>query len=415
MSIQPELCPKIRQLEFQPVTHRGEQAWLVRDPDEITTTQLILPPILAQMTVYCDGLHNISEIYAALEQDVGGKLPAGVLEDAIHTLDEAFMLDNSRFQEQQRSTMNAFQNTDYRPMTLAGLTYSSDLDELSAQFNGYGAGDDTADAQTWEGWSGRGIVSPHIDYQRGGEVYAKTWARSKQAVADADLVLMFATDHKGGLGSLTLTEKPYETPYGILPTDVALVRKLAQAIGEKDAFRLEPNHRREHSVELSAVWLHHVSHQVRPHNPPPMVPLLIGSFQHFVMGHSHPTKDAKMINLTQTLKKETVGKRVLCVASVDLAHVGPTFGDSYMMDQHKRDKLVTTDTSLMEAVMLGDEERFYNEIAAVKDTNKVCGFSPLYLMLQFMGETTGKRIAYKHCSADAEDNSLVSICGLLLD
>ncbi|MEM9776619.1 MAG: AmmeMemoRadiSam system protein B, partial [Chloroflexota bacterium] len=181
------------------------------------------------------------------------------------------------------------------------------------------------------------------------------------------------------------------------------------------AFRLELNHRKEHSVELSAVWLHHVIHQVRPDNPPPMVPLLIGSFHHFVMGSGHPSKEAKMVNLIQTLKKETAGKRVLCVASVDLAHVGPAFGDSYIMDQYKRDNLITTDLSLMEAVVQGDEERFYSEIASVEDTNKVCGFSPLYLMLKFMGETKGKRIDYQHCSADAEDHSLVSICGLLLD
>ncbi|MEM9776130.1 MAG: AmmeMemoRadiSam system protein B, partial [Chloroflexota bacterium] len=310
MSIQPELCPKIRQLEFQPMTHEGEQVWLVRDPNEITTAQLILPPVLAQMTVYCDGLHDIPEIYAALEKDIGGKIPAGVLEDAIRALDEAYMLENARFHEQQQSTLAAFQNINYRPMTLAGLTYSGNLDELNAQFEAYGANDDPADAKEWEGWSGRGIVSPHIDYQRGGEVYAKTWARSKQAVANADLVLMFATDHRGGLGSLTLTEKPYETPYGILPTDVDLVRKLAQAIGKKDAFRLELNHRKEHSVELSAVWLHHVIHQVRPDNPPPLVPLLIGSFHHFVMGSGHPSKEAKMVNLIQTLKKETAGKRV---------------------------------------------------------------------------------------------------------
>ena len=290
------ICPKIRPLDFQPVTHEGEQVWLVRDPSEITTTQLLLPPILAQMTVYCDGLHDISEIYAALEKDIGGKIPAGVLEDALKTLDEAYMLDNDRFQTQQKATFAEFHSAPFRPMTLAGLTYSRDLTELKQQFDSYALDDDPAEASLWSSWSGRAIVSPHIDYQRGGSVYAKTWARSKQAVADADIVLMFATDHNGGLGSLTLTEKPYETPYGTLPTDINLVRQVANAIGPKDAFRLELNHRKEHSVELSAVWLHHTAHEVRPHNPPPMVPILIGSFHHFVMGNGHPSKEAKMQN-----------------------------------------------------------------------------------------------------------------------
>ncbi|MFK7800465.1 MAG: AmmeMemoRadiSam system protein B [Anaerolineae bacterium] len=415
MSYLSATCPKIRPLDFQSVNHQGEQVWLVRDPHEITSAQLILPPVLAQMTVYCDGLHDIPSIYAALERDLGGQIPQGVLEEALETLDEACMLDNDRFQQKKDEVVAEFRQAEFRPMTLAGLNYSQDLTELAKQFAAYAIDDDRAKIAEWDSWNGRGIVSPHIDYQRGGRAYAQTWARSKRAVAEADLVLMFATDHKGGLGSLTLTEKPYETPYGILPTEVELVQKLAKSIGKRDAYRLELNHRKEHSVELSAVWLHHIAHQVRPNNPPPMVPLLIGSFNHFVTGNGHPAQDRQMMRFVETLQETTAGKRVLCVASVDLSHVGPAFGDDYVMDEAKRTALVEADSSLMDAVVAGDEERFYSEIAGMQDRNKVCGFSPLYLMLKFMGETTGTRIAYEHCPADSEDESLVSICGLLLN
>ena len=410
-----EFYPKVRQLDFQPITHEGERASLIRDPSEISTDQLVLPPVLARMTLYCDGLHDIPAIYEALEAELGGQLPKGALEHAIQTLDESFMLDNARFRDKQSSVTAEFRNAPYRPMALVDRNYCRDLAELDLQFKEYGRDDDPSDIESWSNWSGRGIVSPHIDYQRGGAVYAQTWARAHQAVADADLVLMFATDHKGGLGSLTLTEKAYETPYGILPTDLDVVRALEKSIGSQDAYRLELNHRNEHSVELSAVWLHHVAHQVRPNNPPPMVPLLIGSFQHFVMGQGHPAKDSKMMGFVDALKQATKGKRVLCVASVDLSHVGHVFGDDYIMDGAKRQTLVHTDTSLMEAVSLGDGERFYSEIASIEDRNKVCGFSPLYLMLKYMETTSGHPIAYQHCTADAQDHSLVSICGMLLD
>jgi AmmeMemoRadiSam system protein B len=409
------ICPKIRLLDFQPMTHQGEQVWLVCDPREITPAQLVLPVVLAQMTIYCDGQHDIPAIYAALARDFGGELSQGILESALEALDEAYMLENERFRQKYNDVVADFRKADCRPMTLVGLNYSKDITELCEQFESYSFGDDPADLGRWSDWQGRGIVSPHIDYQRGGEVYAKTWTRSKNAVAEADLVLMFATDHKGGLGSLTLTDKPYETPYGILPTDLNLVHKLAESIGQQDAYRLELNHRREHSVELSAVWLHHIANQVRPGNPPPMIPLLIGSFQHFVNGDGHPAKDKNMVGFIEALKAATAGKRVLCVASVDLSHVGPAFGDDYVMDQAHRDELTRVDEGLIEAVKFGDEERFYAEIANLQNRNKVCGFSPLYLMLQFLGETSGTRIAYEHCPADAEDQSLVSICGLLLD
>ncbi|MEM7801452.1 MAG: AmmeMemoRadiSam system protein B, partial [Chloroflexota bacterium] len=242
------------------------------------------------------------------------------------------------------------------------------------------------------------------------------WSRAQEAVKACDLVLMFATDHKGGLGSLTLTKQPYQTPYGILPTDEALIDKLATAIGEDDAYRLELNHRHEHSVELSAVWLHHAC----PDNPPPMIPLLIGSFYQYIMSGSHPSKDPKMSRFLEALKAETAGKNVLCVASVDLSHVGPEFGDDYIMDQSKRDALVESDQGLIKAISEGDAARFYDEIAGIQDRNKVCGFSPVYLMLRYMAmenETNikGYPIGYQHCAADAKDHSLVSICGMLLD
>ncbi len=407
--------PKIRHLDFEPIMHEGEQVWLIRDPSEISTDQLLLPPVLARMTLYCDGLHDVPAIYSALENDIGGKLPAGILEQALNTLDEACMLENDRFKERQDTIVAEFRNAPFRPMALVDRNYHRDLEELEKQFAAYGANDNFDERASWNTWSGRGIVSPHIDYQRGGEVYAQTWARAHQAVADADLVLMFATDHNGGLGSLTLTQKAYETPYGVLPTDLNVVNALEKAIGKYDAYRLELNHRKEHSVELSAVWLHHIANKVRPGNPPPMVPLLIGSFQHFVMGGSHPTKDRKMMEFVNTLKSATEGKRVLCVASVDLSHVGPVFGDDYVMDRPKREALVETDGSLMDAVIEGDAERFYSEIAGIEDRNKVCGFSPLYLMLKFMEQTSGTQIAYEQCSADSQDQSLVSVCGLLLD
>jgi AmmeMemoRadiSam system protein B len=150
------------------------------------------------------------------------------------------------------------------------------------------------------------------------------------------------------------------------------------------------------------------------------VPLLIGSFQHFVAQDGHPSQDEEMMSFIETLIQQTKGKRVLCVASVDLAHMGPAFDDEFEMDNDQRIALEESDESLMAAVMAGDGERFYREIAAVQDANKICGFSPLYLMLRYLngrGQAPlhGHRIAYQHCSADQLDHSLVSICGLLLD
>ena len=59
--------------------------------------------------------------------------------------------------------------------------------------------------------------------------------------------------------------------------------------------------------------------------------------------------------------------------------------------------------------------RVYDQIAAVEDRNKVCGFSSIYLLLRYLQGTEGVQVAYDHCRADDEDHSLVSIAGILLE
>jgi AmmeMemoRadiSam system protein B len=132
------------------------------------------------------------------------------------------------------------------------------------------------------------------------------------------------------------------------------------------------------------------------------------------MNGGHPAEDPLLTRFIAALQAETRGRRVLAVASVDLAHVGPNFGDAFVMDIERRATLADSDRSLMEAVNQGDAERFYQEIAGVEDRNRICGFSSIYLMLRYLGPTSGLKVAYEHCPADAEDHSLVSICGLLL-
>jgi AmmeMemoRadiSam system protein B len=399
--------PILRPLDFQPVYHQGQQMWLLRDPLELTAYQLIVPAALAPMLAFCDGTRTVHEVYHAFCRFVGAPVDYDIITSTLATLDEACLLENERSRAARQSHLEAFRAQLFRAPTLAGLSYPADPDELAALFAAYSQGDNL---NGWGQWRGRGVISPHIDYQRGGLVYAKVWQRAVAAAQEADLVLMFGTDHNGSNGRITLTRQPYATPYGVIPTDTGLVDKLAAAIGPEEAFAEEIHHRKEHSVELSAVWLHHANRE-----PCPMIPILCGSFHGYVSNGHHPADDGKLNAFVETLRVETAGKKVLAVASVDFAHVGPNFGDEFKMDPGRRAQLRAQDESLIEAISQGDDARFYREIAAVQDANRICGFSSIYLMLRYLGETNGRMVAYDHCPADPGDTSLVSICGMLLD
>ena len=404
--------PKMRLLDFQPITHMGQQMWLLRDPLELSDQQLIMPAPLAPILMFCDGTRTPQEIHHAFCQHVNQTVDYTVVADALQQLDSAFLLENGRSHAALEATREAYRQQPHRPPALADLSYPGDPTKLMRQFANYGANDDRND---WQPWRGQAIVSPHIDYQRGGSVYAKVWERAAAAVLEADMVIMFGTDHNGGLGTFTLTPQAYATPFGLLPTDTDLIDKLANAIGPDEAYAEELHHRKEHAIELSAVWLHYIYHKYNV-QPKPMIPILCGSFYHFLRNGGHPRRDELLMTAVETLKRETAGKKVLAVASVDFAHVGPAFDDQFAMDTTRRDKLRQQDHGLIDAVLEGNADSFYNQIAAVQDQNRVCGFSPIYLMLRYLDrQTTGTKVAYDHCAADNEDNSLVSISGLLID
>ena len=385
--------------------------WYLRDPLALTSYQVIMPQALAQIIPFCDGNFSPTQIHAAFCQQIGETVDYAIITDTLTQLDEACLLENERSQHAKQAQLEAYRAQPHRAAALAGVSYPKNPAELSRFLDSYSADDDLSE---WEGWDGRAIISPHIDYQRGGPVYAKVWTRAEKAILDADLILMFGTDHKGGLGTFTLTRQAYATPYGVIPTDLNLVDALEKAIGP-DVYEEELHHREEHSIELSAVWLHHI-YQKAGMEPKPMVPVLCGSFHQFVRDGSHPAQDELLMTAVDTLRRETKGKKVLAIASVDFAHVGPSFGGDFMMDDLRCQIIRQTDADLVTAVANGDAASFYQQIADIQDRNNVCGFSSIYLMLRYLGDDAdlnGQLIAYDQCPA--EPDSIVSIASMLID
>jgi AmmeMemoRadiSam system protein B len=103
---------------------------------------------------------------------------------------------------------------------LAGAGYPADAQGLWNLLQEYLESSDTAEDGDIDWSRPVGLLSPHIDYGRGGAVYAHAWKRAAQAVREAELVILLGTDHYG-LDLFTLTRQSYATPYGVLPTDTS--------------------------------------------------------------------------------------------------------------------------------------------------------------------------------------------------
>lgn len=420
MNFQSVIYPKLRALSVRPHRQDGQDYILLRDPEQISDVSLLVPQPLAAMLAYCDGMHATEEMVAAFYRRTGIQLPIETAEEVIARLDEALMLDNDRFLAAQAQVVNEYRTAAYRPASLAGLSYPAEKEPLWQLLQDYLEAVEPSESLTVDWSRPVGLLSPHIDYPRGGAVYAQVWKRATQLAQEAELVILLGTDHYGS-DPFTLTRQNYATPYGILPTATAIVDELAQVIGEDAAFAGELRHRGEHSLELVAVWLHHM----RAGQPCDLVPILCGGFHRFLYEGTNPDQDPLVADVIATLQRLSQGRRTLIIASGDLAHVGPAFGGAPLNGQ-SRQVLRAADERLLAQMLQGDGAAFFEEIRQVQDVNNVCGVAPIYLTMRTLEGTRqeqatqgadeglrGYQTGYATCPADERDTSVVTVGGVI--
>lgn len=401
--------PKLREVEGHPIQHQGQQMVLLRDPLRLSDVQIAIPRPLAPLLGLMDGTRDEAALEAAIQIRAGVRLAPGLLQKLLADLDEAYLLDNERFAEAKAEALRVYRDAPFRPLALDGASVTSHTNSTSAQLQGYLDSLPPLEAPA-DATPIRGIVSPHIDYHRGGPVYAEVWRQAAQAAREADLVVMFGTDHQGSDGALTLTRQSYASPWGVLPTDGQVVGALAQILGEGAAFDEELHHRGEHSIELAAVWLHFI----RDGAPVPMVPILCGHFGAFVEGQADPAAYEPFDRVVDLLREVMASRRTLVVAAADLAHMGPAFGDPRGLDFIAQARLRNADERLLETIYAGDAAAFFENLKAEGDRRHVCGLPPIYLMLRLLGETSGEPAGYALCPADPQGMSFVTIAGVVL-
>ena len=382
----------------------------LQDPLRLGGAGIMVPEIMAQLLGLSDGTRDLEELRREFVMRTGMNILPSQVESLVQALDDALLLDNSRFRRALAQAMDAYRGGPFRSPALAGGSYPADPRELLKVMDQY-----TRQAQPQDG-SGRdisgnerlaGVISPHIDYPRGWRTYAETWNQAKAAVEAADRVIILGTDHAGSPGSLTLTRQSYATPWGALPTDTEVVTELASILGEDRGFAEEAHHIGEHSIELAAVWLHYVAGG----KPKKLVPILCGGPEPFLEQEDSAAKSAwQAIDLLAGVAAED---DTLVIAAADISHVGPAFSDKDPLDDAAKSNIKDSDERWLEAACAGDSGRLRDHLVRHGDPTRICGASPIFLMASMLGEARGHVVHYDQCPADEGFGSLVSIAGVL--
>lgn len=402
--------PKLRNLDMFPAEVSGQKVICLRDPLNISDKVFFIPYPTFFIAHLFDGQHSIVDIQAEFMRRFGELLYREKIEEIVDQFDEHFLLDSERFRRLERGINESFKNTPVRPMALAGESYERDPEKLRQSIEAFFVGPEGPGLPGHLNGSGRltGAIAPHIDYRRGGACYA--WAhKAIQESSQADLFIILGTAHSAIQQPYALTQKDFQTPWGPVETDRALLEEIRD-LCPIDLYQDEIVHKAEHSIELQLIFLR----ALWPHKDPfRIVPVLCGSFHEAILKDISPMElpgVGQFIEVLQTAVAKRP-KRVCLLASADLAHVGLRFGDAEAPNRFALESMNEEDRRLLGYAERVDAEGFYDSIRRERDRRRICGFPPIYTLLKLVDAREGKLLKYDQ-SMDPPTQSVVTFASL---
>ncbi len=385
--------PKLRNVDIFPVEVSGKRLLLLQDRLSLSK-ELPIPVEAAKIISLFDGHHSLLDIQATIMRQSGFQLiPTDDIRKMVEVLDSHFYLDNDNFKRRKEQEEAKFRQEDRRKSSHAGKSYEADPEKLRAQIDSFFLDPEGPGSlpEIGSGKSIQGLIAPHIDLTRGGSCYG--WAYHRLAdECDAEIFIIFGTAHMPTQNLFVLTEKDFETPFGIQKTDRSFVRTILSATNE-DLLDDELIHRSEHTIELQVIFLQYLYGGKRDIE---IVPILCGSFHKFIEKGLLPSEDKQMMKVASAIREaiDRSGKRVCLIASADLSHIGPQFGNPNPVQAYDLPKIQRDDLEMLGFVEGLDREGFHRFIMEEKDRRNICGLPPIYTLLSTIECNSAKIIRY---------------------
>lgn len=264
----------------------------------------------------------------------------------------------------------------------------------------------------------KAIIVPHVDYPRGSLNYGAIWGRLR-GVDRPDRVVILGTNHFGMGTGVTACDKGYQTAFGICPVDSKLLAALKSRLGS-DASKLLENrydHEREHSIELQVPWIQHC---LGADANGAFVPVL-GVLVHDPAVNNGDSYDGQGLGFTpfvEALKAalSDVGGKTLVVASADLSHVGPMFGDEKPLSgdepeiEQLRNQILHHDRDMLNLVSANKPDELIAAMAWQQNPTRWCSVGNIVAALKVAQPETVQLLKYM-AAMDPQGMGMVTSAG----
>ncbi len=381
-----EFIPRLRtDIEFIPASYQGERAIFVKDSLGLIEKPVLLKSDVMEFLSLIDGERDIRDFQLELMRRKGGVfISLEEIKKMLSELDSAFLLDSEHYHQEKERMITQYSLLEVRVASHAGNAYPAEPGELGTYLDSFFLEKKSSQLNEKEVFA---LISPHIDLNAGKKVYARAYQEIENSTPRRIIVL--GTGHSIQEPLLSLTEKDFETPLGLVKTDKDWVRKLKE-FGKGIICDNDSAHRSEHSIEFQLIFLQHLFGSDFS-----LLPILCGSFHKVLEEVSRPSEipgmDTFFAALRLTLTEYAAD--TLLIAGVDFSHIGPKFGHrqsapSMLLETKNHDIL------LIDAVCRGDVEGFWAESRKVKGIYNVCGFSAIACFLEVLGGVRGHLLDY---------------------
>ena len=353
----------------------GQQLIVFRDPEGLSDRQVAMS-IRAGVVVHAllDGTRDREAFLQDWHEAMHSDFPEVELDGLVRALEDAVLIEGPHVAHARRSALEQYRSQTARRAAFAGSSYPDDADALRARVAAWrtDSGVDPVEGPV------RAVLAPHIDPTGGGACHGAAIAAF--AASPAEVFVVLGTAHAGLQRPFALTTLDFDTPLGVVPTDRALVERLAACCGG-GLLDDELAHRSEHSVEFQAVWLKAV-HGARENLR--IVPVLVGSQHGRILEGSSPREDPEVMDFVRALRalREEYGERLAIVASVDFAHMGPRYDHPVAPDAAAMARVMAADRNLLDDVRTLDPDAWFEHLHAEQDERNVCGAAPIWVLLE---------------------------------
>lgn len=391
-----EELPRLRdRLEAIPIRHGQELYVALRDLEGLNPETLVLSPQAYFLVTLMDGSNSVVDIQAAHMRRFGHMLFREKLDGLMQTLDDYLFLDNENSRTRMRQLIDEFSNQSTRLPFHAGVSYEQDPEGLRLQLQSFfdpenGGPGDPRPAQSRKTIAA--LMAPHIDLRAGGPCFAYAYKALVEASPVSTCVIL-GTGHEPLANCFALSRKNFETPLGLVAADNDFIDELTSRCS-LDLLADEFAHRREHTIEFQTLFLSLLLPDVR------IVPILC-SFAVEELEQRSTDILTMVYSLRETL--DSYPHPVCLVSSVDLAHIGPRYGDPFRPHAGTVREHEEADRQLLETMATADADTFANTLVREGNRRRICGLPPLYTMLKTLENTVeGELLRYDCTEVDGE-------------